>query len=335
VYWKIDDSYNAEDVKKLWWSLYELKTFLACTLGRPVTIDEYRCTVPTPSALASQSSYHGHPLQDYEPMPPEYCAAAATFGKIFGRVNRHVSFEYADSRTSLAAADELLAFLHKWWYDLPSTLRLGGGDDHNPRYCRAISYLALRYHDALMVLTRPALFYRQTDPLLVEDNADPKLEICERSNDESMVILKIMYERNLIRNTNWFDTVHIIANALVLFHRGVRNPSIQFLSRIQDYIPVISLTGHTGKGKYAIGALTSLMHDLEEKCLPREPTFSPSRQPTENLTPNVHGHMFATTAANNAIISPQHFPVTMQQGYFKGVPDEFWNFGHDLSFHPT
>lgn len=149
---------------------------------------------------------------------------------------------------------EMLAKLNAWWIDLPAHLLPSYPTP--PTHFRATSYLHLRYHQYVMLLTRPYLLKSAVDEPCEFTAA------CEQSNSQSIKILKELGKRNLLSQMNYLDGSYILSTGMILFLRALRRPSKELLDEVEGYCPTLQVAQHLRVGRAASEGLASFAQKL-------------------------------------------------------------------------
>ncbi|KXH60276.1 hypothetical protein CSAL01_03096 [Colletotrichum salicis] len=197
----------AEQKTKLWWSLCDLDQWFTSVLGRSLGI-----TVDLSNIDSSSDNLIGAPN-----MPPMYAFASARLTRLLSRTLHCNSEKRHDNGKEI---DQLTQDLYGWWNSLPQHLTIPAAAIP-ASLVRSTLYLRLRYHCIIVLLTQSYLF----NATFSGSEANPRMNICEESNDETIAILVEMHERDVLTNHFWFDSYHAVTCGLVLLIRIIKNPA--------------------------------------------------------------------------------------------------------------
>ncbi|KAH7127522.1 hypothetical protein EDB81DRAFT_143830 [Dactylonectria macrodidyma] len=234
---------------QIWWALHNMETFLSCMLGRPPGILEDH---------VSTSNHSGVQIQDPW-TPQEYAAASVSLTQIICRLLRRLYGRQSDEDHDLAVK-EILDRLQKWWDGLPVYLR--PGRPTAPSYVRAITHLGLRYHHAIMLLTRPYLLLSVDNEASDDEQWKACVTKCENSNRESIVLLKEMARLGLLSQLSFSDAYYIIANGSILFLRCLKTPSDELVAEMKELQPLFSFTERNGVGQWGTKSYDALLEAI-------------------------------------------------------------------------
>lgn len=161
-------------------------------------------------------------------------------------------------------ADTLIDRLQHWWTSLP--LYLKPGCPTAPSNVRAIAYLSLRYYYVVLLVTRPYLLQAVTEDGFADPRASHRIELCEKANRESIILLRDLARQGLVSSINYFDAIHILTNGMILFLRCFRNQSLEAITELEQYMPLLSLTHHLNIGKLGKQSIEALVEKLKSTC---------------------------------------------------------------------
>lgn len=145
-----------------------------------------------------------------------------------------------------------------WWTTLPEHLTK---ETVPASFARAVLYLRLKYHYILVLITRPFLL----DAVSKGRPTTQHVVVCEDHNDGSISTLLDMHSRDLLSDTFWFDSHHILSASLILLLRIIENPSSTELRKkvisMQQLLPLIP-----GKIQaYANDCFSRILEDIDAR----------------------------------------------------------------------
>lgn len=139
--------------------------------------------------------------------------------------------------------DSMLGQLDGWHAALPPYLK--PDCPAAPTHFRAIRFLHLRYHQYIMLLTRP--FLLQAGQLKCRFSSR-----CEEATRVSVRLLTELTDHKLLSRIHFQDSMFILACGMILFAVTVRRPTPRLIAELSDYrsllLPFIHHTGHISIG---------------------------------------------------------------------------------------
>lgn len=187
--------------------------------------------------------------------PPMYAAASAKLAQFLSRAMRSIFLkqQYRQQDVERLAHD-----IKAWWISLPEHLTR---ETIPESFARAVLYLHLRYHYILVLITRPFL-------LDVVANGRSKTQhavACEDYNDGSISTLLDLHSRDLLSESFWFDSHHILSASLILLLRIIDNPSS---AELRKKVASMQQLLHLIPGKiqaYAIDCFSRILEDIDAR----------------------------------------------------------------------
>jgi len=202
---------------------------------------------------------------DMNPYTPiGYAMQSSRLGDIFSQTLDQLYIRRSTQSDFDTVANGLLTQLQQWQETLPEYLR--PGCPTAPSHVRAICHLSLRYYQIIMLITRPYLLQSVLSPEPVSTSQTKYSEICEDANKESLRLVKELSTKNLISKRNYFDALYILANAMILFLRCLRNPSSDLVKAVEEILPLIKMVDHLDFAQFAIKSMHGLLKDLKLYC---------------------------------------------------------------------
>ncbi|KAF5603128.1 C6 transcription factor [Fusarium subglutinans] len=165
---------NAEERKRIWWTIYTWDRFASISFGRPLSINDEDCNVCMPCEFLEspffkpESIEQGLPSVQYSPYQTQlttlYILASPALKTIFGSLSAQSVGQHFDAEYRSLVRDVTQKLLI-WRRDLPSFLSLDLNRDYAPNntqwdvrahQLQALS-LQLTFDNVLIVLHRPFL----------------------------------------------------------------------------------------------------------------------------------------------------------------------------------
>ncbi|KIW50501.1 hypothetical protein PV05_09305 [Exophiala xenobiotica] len=236
--WEEKSPSIVESRKRLWWSLYDLEICLAYRLGRNPGINPAFCSLDIPSqAMLNMTPY----------TPPDYHRAVAQLSKINCLIVQDLYGPRAAQICLDSRADEILSDIQCFWNRLHDYLKPGA--PLAASHSRAVHYLGLRYEYTILVATRPSMvscwkFFGSCSDRLMQ-----RVQLCEAANRRSLLLLKRMARDGLFSQHNFLDATYVLANALILLLRLVKDPSRELLTEAEEYCLLIDMAQHLNIGR--------------------------------------------------------------------------------------
>ncbi|CAI4213658.1 unnamed protein product [Parascedosporium putredinis] len=232
---------------KVWWALHNVETFLSCMLGRPpgIPLDHISTSNP-PGALHMQDPW----------TPQDYAVASVSLTQIISSLLSRMYWKQSPENPKVVVKD-LLNQLQKWWDDLPVYLR--PGRPTAPSYVRSLTHLGLRYHHAILLLTRPYLLLSVDHSASGDDHWKDCVEKCENSNRQSIALLMEMAKLGLLSELSFFDAYYIISNSAILFLRYLKTPTTQLMAEMKRFQPLFPFATRLGVGRWSQRAFEALL----------------------------------------------------------------------------
>ncbi|EXJ57727.1 uncharacterized protein A1O5_12517 [Cladophialophora psammophila CBS 110553] len=227
-----------ESRKRLWWSLYDLEICLAYRLGRNPGINPAFCSLDIPSqAMLNMTPY----------TPPDYHKAVAQLSKITYLIVQDLYGPRAAQICLDSRAEEILGDIQCFWNELHEYLKPGA--PLAASHSRAVHYLGLRYEYTILVATRPSVVSCWKSFGSCSDRLMQRVQLCEAANRRSLILLKRMAQEGLFSQQNFLDATYVLANALILLLRLVKDPSRELLMEADEYCLLIDMTQHLNIGR--------------------------------------------------------------------------------------
>lgn len=160
---------------------------------------------------------------------------------------------------SLEDVETLVHDLQAWWTTLPEHLTK---EPTTASFARATLYLRLRYHYIMVLVTRPFLL----DAVAKGCSATQHLVVlCEDHNDGSISTLLEMQARDLLSDSFWFDSHHILTTSLILLLRIIENPrSAELRKKVVSMQQLLNLS--PGKiQSYANDCFSRILEDINDQ----------------------------------------------------------------------
>lgn len=154
--------------------------------------------------------------------------------------------------------ETLVHDLQAWWTTLPEHLTK---ETITESFARAILYLRLRYHYILVLVTRPFLVHGVSK----RRSKTKHVVVCEDHNDGSISTLLEMQARDLLSDSLWFDSHHILSASLMLLLRIIENPSsAELREKVISMQKLLSLS--PGKiQSYANDCFSRILEDINDQ----------------------------------------------------------------------
>lgn len=212
--------------RRVWWSVYSLDRIHCVKSGNPITIQDEDIGVELPSRL---------------PNEPQFCAAVVLRhytqlsrinGQIMTRIYRH---KPKSGSSLMAAVQSIVLALSEWQQELPDTLRFEPAKLNTSR--ESVSTL-LYYSQCIHLTARPLLFHVVQARLrgnLAERESDWRqgltqttinvIEMCLHAAKETINMMKIAAEKNLVATYGYMDSDYAFSAATVLVMASVAFPT--------------------------------------------------------------------------------------------------------------
>jgi hypothetical protein len=201
--------------KSVWWTLVAFEQLLVSSLDRPSAIDVLQCTVSPPDerilGLMNPPEYAMWSIR-LEQLLNSACRARKSYGKVSRK---------DEALGPLSPVLSALRDLQRWKEVLPAFLQPEATHTTAPCYVRPILLLEVRYHYAIIVLTRAVLLEHAT---IVSghshwshgEGARILSDECRGSGTAICQALLSMHESGCFDSSTWFDLFYGITGALIL-----------------------------------------------------------------------------------------------------------------------
>lgn len=147
--------------------------------------------------------------------------------------------------------DSMLGQLDGWRATLPPYLKLDC--PAAPTHFRAIRYLHLRYHQYIMLLTRPLLLQAGWATCRFSSR-------CEEATRASVHLLTELADHELLSKIHFQDSVFILACGMILFAMNIRRPTAELLAELSEFRGVLlPVTHHMSIGLRASEVMTTFI----------------------------------------------------------------------------
>ncbi|EHA47676.1 C6 transcription factor [Pyricularia oryzae 70-15] len=253
---------DREHRRRVWWSVYSLDRILSVKAGNPITIQDEDIGVKPPSKLASE---------------PEYCPAVVLrhyteLSRILGEVNKHVFRKgtHKSGTMLMASVKDIMRSLSKWHRELPDQLRF---DPARLAISRESVSTLVHYYQCINMTARPLLFHVVQKRL---QSGGPRskdwkqglsqttvgvIETCVNAAQDSIKIMSIAAQRDLVATYGYMDSEHIFSAAIVLLMVCFAFPPDERNMQAMS-MGLNLLKGMAERGNSYIGARYQLLHHL-------------------------------------------------------------------------
>lgn len=187
--------------------------------------------------------------------PPMYAAASAKLARFISRAMRSI---FLKQQCRQQDVERLAHDIKAWWVSLPEHLTK---ETIPASFARAVLYLRLRYHYILVLITRPFLL----DAVAKGCRTTQHVVACEDHNDGCISTLLDMHSRDLLSESLWFDSHHILSASLILLLRIIDNPSS---AELRKKVTSMQQLLHLIPGKiqaYAIDCFSRILEDIDAR----------------------------------------------------------------------
>lgn len=189
--------------------------------------------------------------------PPLYAAASAQLAKFLSRAMRSI-FLKQQCKQQAGDFESLAHDIKAWWTTLPEHLTRGTIPE---LFARAVLYLRLRYHYILALITRPFLL----DAVANGRPTTQHVVACEQHNDGCIKTLLEMHSRDLLSDSFWFDSHHILSASLILLLRIIDKP---YSAELKEKVTSVQQLLHLIPGKiqaYAVDCFSRILEDIDAR----------------------------------------------------------------------
>ncbi|KAH6981589.1 hypothetical protein BKA56DRAFT_584162 [Ilyonectria sp. MPI-CAGE-AT-0026] len=238
-----DESLMLKEQKtRLWWSLYELDQWSSCILGQSSDLSMDAKGVPSPSDSLTAGNTS----------PPMYASTSARLAQFLSTA---MSCIFLNQQRREQDTDGLIQDLEAWWASVPEHLTKVIMSDS---FARATLYLRLRYHYILVLVTQHFLLNSNIE----NHTTSYYVKVCEDNNDVVITTLLDMQARNLLTDSLWFDSHHILSTSLILLLRIMKRP---LSTDLQDKVKSMQSLLQSSSGKiqvYANECFNQVLKDI-------------------------------------------------------------------------
>lgn len=270
---------DREHRRRVWWSVYSLDRILSVKSGNPITIQDDDIGVKPPSKLASEL---------------EYCPAVALrhyteLSKILGDVNKHIfrKGSHKNGTMLMASVKDIMRSLSRWHRELPDQLRF---DPARLVISRESVSTLVHYYQCINMTARPLLFHVVQKRLSsggsrskdwkqgLSQTAVGVIEACINAAQDSIKIMSIAAQRDLVATYGYMDSEHIFSAAIVLLMVGFGFPPDDRNTQAMN-TGLNLLKGMAARGNSYIGARYQLLDHLRSIINPPQSLIPAPTQP--------------------------------------------------------
>lgn len=146
--------------------------------------------------------------------------------------------------------DSMLGQLDDWHAALPPYLKPDCPTP--PTHFRAIRYLHLRYHQYIILLTRPFLLQAGRGHCRFSQR-------CEDATRASVRLLTELADNKLLSRIHFQDSVFVLACGMILFAMTIKRPTAGLLAELTDFRSLLAFTHHIPIGLRASEIVTTFI----------------------------------------------------------------------------
>lgn len=194
--------------------------------------------------------------------PPGVFKATAELAVMHNEIKRDLYSDAKEPADLGSLSTSYSARLTTWWNELPIYIK--PECPVAPCHLRAVTYIGLRYHHLVLLVTRMDLLRAATHNH--DDSAEfqRKVDLCESSNEEAIRLLQKLDTENLICRRNFFDAFHILNNGMTLLLRCLGRPTGQAAVQLERFLPLLAHTDHLAIGQFGRRSYEALIRTIRE-----------------------------------------------------------------------